>query len=109
MMRKGSRKKANAEAQARYRERQKSEGIPTASVVAMATFRILLSGEGQRKDTVRNKIEDLIVDYLVRRYPDYTERGVEHRFGEMIDEAQKWRSSGWFDTDIRRRHCEDQR
>ncbi|BBE73281.1 hypothetical protein [Oharaeibacter diazotrophicus] len=96
-----------ASKQRRYREKQRADGIPTANMVAIATFRILLSGKSPKAKAKRNELEDLVTAYLVDRHPELTERGIEHRFDEMVREASRMCTFGYFDIDKRNGDTED--
>lgn len=106
-MRKRMEPSVAASTQRRYREKQRADGIPTANMVAMATFRILMSGHSPKAKAKRNEFEDLVTAYLVDRHPELTERGIEHRFDEMVQEAIRMRTFGYFDLDKRNGNTED--
>ncbi|WP_237152179.1 hypothetical protein [Oryzibacter oryziterrae] len=99
-MKRATQKSTDANKQRAYRKRQKESGVPTANVVAMATFRFIMSDTSPRKKKLRDRIADQVNDYLIRRHPELTSRGVEYRFYEMIEEANRIRALGWFDSDM---------
>ena len=97
--RKTRRKRGNtAEEQQAYRERQKSLGRPTSDVVAMAVFRCLVGHAAIRKnEDAFFKIEDLVVEDLLRRYPELSREGIQHRYESMADELVRLHQLGLFD------------
>lgn len=97
--RKTRRKRGNtAEEQQAYRDRQKSLGRPTSDVVAMAVFRCLVGHAAIRKnEDAFFKIEDLVVEDLLRRYPELSREGIQHRYESMTDELVRLHQQGLFD------------
>ena len=87
-----------AEEQQAYRINQKQLGRPTSNLVAMAAFRCLVGRAAiDRKDEMLSRIEDLVVDDLLARYPVLTRRSIQDRFERMIDELVRLHGQGLFD------------
>lgn len=97
-----SRKRAapdlSAAKQRRYRAAQRAQGIPTADLVAIATFHVMMSryyDQGARRTI--DHIEGLVTEFILSRHRRYTSSGIERRFEAMVQEAVFLRDHGWLD------------
>lgn len=97
--RKPGRKRGNtADEQQAYRSKQKALGRPTSDVVAMAVFRCLVGHAAiKNNEDALFKIEDLVVQDLLSRYPGLSREGIEYRYESMTDELLRLHKQGLFE------------
>lgn len=52
----------------------------------------------RKNEDVVLKIEDLVVEDLLARYPELSREGIQHRYESMADELVRLHEQGLFDT-----------